>query len=123
MIIRASKGLTFEDVLLVPRRSSITSRQQVDTSTRLTEKIRINIPVISANMDTVTETAMAIAMAKVGGIGIIHRFMPIDLHVKQIKQVKRAQAVMVENPYTININANVEQMKLLIHSIVVLWSK
>ncbi len=111
MIIRASKGLTFEDVLLVPRRSSITSRQQVDTSTRLTEKIRINIPVISANMDTVTETAMAIAMAKVGGIGIIHRFMPIDLHVKQIKQVKRAQAVMVENPYTININANVEQVR------------
>ena len=111
MIIRESKGLTFEDVLLLPRRSSITSRQQVDTSTRLTESIRINIPVISANMDTVTETAMAIAMAKAGGIGIIHRFMPIDMHVKQIRQVKRAQAVMVENPYCINIGATVEQAR------------
>ncbi|HEY3312462.1 MAG TPA: IMP dehydrogenase [Anaerolineales bacterium] len=111
MKIRASKGLTFEDVLLLPRRSSITSRSQVDTSTRLTEKIRINIPVISANMDTVTETAMAIAMAKAGGIGVIHRFMPIDMHVKQIRQVKRAQAVMVENPYTINMGASIEQAR------------
>jgi IMP dehydrogenase len=109
--IRDSKGLTFEDVLLLPRHSSISSRQQVDTSTRLTEKIRINIPVISANMDTVTETAMAISMANAGGIGIIHRFMPVDLHVKQIKQVKRAQAVMVENPYCINLDASVEQAR------------
>jgi IMP dehydrogenase len=111
MKIRASKGLTFDDVLLLPRRSSISSRQDVDTSTRLTENIRINIPVISANMDTVTETAMAISMANAGGIGIIHRFMPIDMQVKQIKQVKRAQAVMVENPYCINLDANVEQAR------------
>ncbi len=111
MIIRASKGLTFEDVLLLPRRSSISSRKQVDTSTRLTENIRINIPVISANMDTVTETAMAISMAKAGGIGIIHRFMPIETHVKQIKLVKRAQAVMVENPYCIDLEASVEQAR------------
>jgi IMP dehydrogenase len=111
MIIRTSKGLTFEDVLLLPRRSSITSRQQVDPSTRLTENININIPVISANMDTVTETAMAIAMANAGGIGIIHRFMSIEMHVKQIKQVKRAQAVMVENPYCINIEASVDEAR------------
>lgn len=115
MNIRASKGLTFEDVLLLPRRSSISSRQQVDTSTRLTENIRINIPVISANMDTVTETAMAISMANAGGIGIIHRFMPIELHVKQIKQVKRTQAVMVENPYCINLDASVEQARETMH--------
>ena len=111
MNIRESKGLTFEDVLLLPRRSSISSRQQVDTSTRLTENIRINIPVVSANMDTVTETSMAISMANAGGIGIIHRFMPVDLHVKQIKQVKRAQAVMVENPYCIDVEASVEQAR------------
>lgn len=109
MKIRAAKGLTFDDVLLIPQRSSIASRQQVDTSSPLTEKIRINIPIISANMDTVTETAMAIAMANAGGIGIIHRFMPIDMHVKQIKLVKRAQAVMVENPYIINLDATVTQ--------------
>lgn len=111
MKIRTSKGLTFDDVLLLPRRSSITSRQQVDTSSRLTENIRINIPIISANMDTVTETAMAIAMAKAGGIGIIHRFMPIESHVKQIKQVKRAQAMLVENPYCIDVDATVEQAR------------
>jgi len=115
MKIRASKGLTFDDVLLLPRRSSITSRKQVDTTTRLTENIRINIPVISANMDTVTETAMAIAMANAGGIGIIHRFMPIDLHAKQIKAVKRAQAVMVENPYCININSTVDLAREMMH--------
>ncbi|MEI7846292.1 MAG: IMP dehydrogenase [Chloroflexota bacterium] len=111
MNIRSSKGLTFEDVLLLPRRSSISSRQQVDTSTRLTEKIKLNIPVVSANMDTVTESAMAISMANAGGIGIIHRFMSIDMHVKQIKAVKRAQAVMVENPYCINVDASVVQAR------------
>jgi IMP dehydrogenase len=111
MKIRETKGLTFEDVLLLPRRSSISSRTQVDTSTRLTEKIRLNIPVVSANMDTVTETAMAIAMANAGGIGIIHRFMPIEWHVKQIKMVKRAQAVMVENPYCISVEATVMQAR------------
>ena len=115
MKIRESKGLTFEDVLLLPRRSSISSRQQVSTCTRFTEKINLNIPVVSANMDTVTETAMAIAMANAGGIGIIHRFMPIDMHVKQIKAVKRAQAVMVENPYCINIEASVAQAREFMH--------
>ncbi len=109
MKIRAAKGLTFDDVLLIPQRSSIASRQQVDTSSPLTENIRINIPIVSANMDTVTETAMAIAMANAGGIGIIHRFMPVDMHVKQIKLVKRAQAVMVENPYVISLDATVVQ--------------
>ena len=85
MIIRESKGLTFEDVLLLPRRSSITSRQQVDTSTRLTESIRINIPVISANMDTVTESKMANFMSSKGAMGALHRFMTIDENVKEFK--------------------------------------
>lgn len=107
MKIRQTKGLTFDDVLLIPQKSNITSRGAVETSTRLTNKLRINIPIMSANMDTVTEASMAIAMANAGGIGIIHRFMTIDQHVKQISKVKRAQAVMVENPYCINIGMNI----------------
>jgi IMP dehydrogenase len=85
MKIRKDKGLTFDDVLLVPARSPITSRNDVSTSTRLTRTIRLNIPIISANMDTVTEEAMAIAMAENGGIGIIHRFMSIENQTKQIR--------------------------------------
>ena len=91
MMIRQGKGLTFDDVLLVPKRSHVSSRSDVDTSTWLTPSIRLNIPVISANMDTVTEAAMAIAMARTGGIGILHRFMSTDMQVKQVSKVKRAQ--------------------------------
>ncbi len=113
MKIRATKGLTFDDVLLIPRRSAITSRQQVDTSTRLTEQLRLKIPVISANMDTVTEAGMAIAMAKSGGIGIIHRFMTIEQHARQVRQVKRAQGFVVENPYVIPVDATLQQAREL----------
>lgn len=109
MKIRPAKGLTFEDVLLLPRRSPIQSRRDVDTSTRLTETIRLNIPVISANMDTVTEAAMAIAMARNGGIGILHRFMSVEQQVRQIRQVKRAQGFLVEAPYTLPHSASVPQ--------------
>lgn len=109
MKIRPTKGLTFEDVLLLPRRSSIQSRRDVDTSTRLTEDIRLNLPVISANMDTVTEAGMAIAMARSGGIGILHRFMTVEQQLRQVRQVKRAQGFIVEAPYTIPHNASVKQ--------------
>ena len=70
-------ALTYDDVLLVPCRSSVASRRDVDTSTRLTRDLRLNIPIVAANMDTVTEARMARAMAREGGIGVIHRFMPI----------------------------------------------
>jgi IMP dehydrogenase len=113
MKIRQTKGLTFDDVLLLPRRSPISSRQDVDTSTRLTDRIRLQIPVISANMDTVTEARMAIAMAQSGGIGIIHRFMTIEQQVRQIKQVKRAQGFIIENPYEITADATVAQAQEL----------
>ncbi|MDG2112633.1 MAG: IMP dehydrogenase [Actinomycetota bacterium] len=83
-------GLTFDDVLLVPRRSSIRSRQDVSLKTRLSRKIEIDIPVIAANMDTVCEHAMAIAMAELGGIGILHRFMPIDVQADEARRVKEA---------------------------------
>src|SRR5579871_3872688 len=94
------QGLTYDDVLLVPKRSDVASRRHVDTTTHLSRHITINIPIVSANMDTVTEAPMAVAMARQGGIGIIHRFMSIDQQVQQVQQVKRAQGAVVEQPYT-----------------------
>ena len=117
MKIRPTKGLTFDDVLLVPRRSSVTSRQEVDTSSRLTPKIRLNIPIISANMDTVTEAPMAIAMARAGGIGILHRFMTIEQQAKQVALVKRAQGFMVETPYFINVSATLAEARLMMDTL------
>jgi IMP dehydrogenase len=84
-------ALTYDDVLLVPCRSGVASRRDVDTSTRLTRDLRLNIPVVSANMDTVTEARMARAMAREGGIGIIHRFMPIEQEAAEIQRVKRPE--------------------------------
>jgi IMP dehydrogenase len=117
MKIRPTKGLTYDDVLLVPRRSSIASRQDVDTSTRLTTNIRLNIPILSANMDTVTEAPMAIAMARAGGIGILHRFMTIEQQVKQVNLVKRAQGFMVETPYLINIDASLSEARHMLDTL------
>jgi IMP dehydrogenase len=84
-------ALTYEDVLLVPCRSGVASRRDVDTGTRLTRNLQLNIPIISANMDTVTEARMARAMAREGGIGIIHRFMPIEQEAAEIQRVKRPE--------------------------------
>lgn len=109
MKIRPNKALTFEDVLLVPRRSPVKSRNDVSTRSRLTTTIDLNIPILSANMDTVTEAAMAIAMAQNGGIGILHRFMTIEQQVKQVQKVKRARGFIVENPYSIRIDASVSE--------------
>jgi len=111
MKIRPTKGLTFDDVLLVPKRSPIASRQDVDTSTWLTPTIRLRIPIVSANMDTVTEAPMAIAMARAGGIGIIHRFMTIEAQVRQVERVKRAQGFMVEHPRAIAQTATIAEAK------------
>ncbi|HVA91138.1 MAG TPA: IMP dehydrogenase [Chloroflexota bacterium] len=95
------QGLTYDDVLLVPRRSAIASRRHVSTSTQLSRTINLSIPIVSANMDTVTEAPMAVAMARQGGIGIIHRFMTIEQHVRQVQLVKRAQGAVVEQPYAV----------------------
>lgn len=101
MNLRPDLGLTFDDVLLVPKRSAIRSRSAVDTSTWLAPSFKLTIPIVSANMDTVTETQMAIAMAQAGGIGIIHRFMPIEKQVEMVKKVKRTESFVVERPVTI----------------------
>src|SRR5207245_9937593 len=84
-------ALTYDDVLLVPCRSDVTSRRDVDTSTRLSRELRLNIPIVAANMDTVTEARMARAMAREGGIGVIHRFMPIEQEAAEIQRVKRPE--------------------------------
>ncbi len=113
MRIRPTRGLTFDDVLLVPRRSPVRSRMDVDVSSHLTRKIRLSIPILSANMDTVTEWRMAIAMARAGGIGIIHRFMSIEQQARQVEKVKRAQGLIVENPYTVFADAAIAEAKKL----------
>ena len=94
-------GLTFDDVLLVPKFSKIKSRKDVDTSSRFSRRIKLSVPMASANMDTVTESGMAIAMARLGGIGVIHRFMPVEEEVQQVAKVKRSEGVVIEDPMTL----------------------
>ena len=105
------QGLTFDDVLLVPKRSPIVSRSQTNLRTKLSRNITLNIPIISANMDTVTESGMAIALAREGGIGIIHRFMTIEDQVDEILKVKRSESVMIEQPYTVKPDLTVAEAK------------
>lgn len=105
------EGLTFDDVLLVPKRSPIVSRSQTDLRTKLSRNITLNIPIISANMDTVTESGMAMALAREGGVGIIHRFMTIEDQVDEILRVKRSESVMIEQPYTIKPDVTVAEAK------------
>jgi IMP dehydrogenase len=94
------EGLTFDDVLLQPAHSQVTPAE-ADTSTRLTAKIQLKIPIVSAAMDTVTESHMAIALAQQGGIGIIHRNMPIDKQAEEVDRVKRSESGMIVDPVTI----------------------
>jgi IMP dehydrogenase len=105
------EGLTFDDVLLVPKRSPVISRTQTDLKTKLSRNITINIPLVSANMDTITESGMAIALAREGGIGIIHRFMTIGDQVDEVLRVKRSESVMIEQPYTIKTDMRVYEAK------------
>ena len=95
-------GLTFDDVLLVPKRSSVFSRRDIDTSTRLSRNINLQIPIVSSNMDTVTESRMAIVMAQQGGIGIIHRFMTVDEQVSEVRKVKRSEMIRIDTPYCLH---------------------
>ncbi len=104
-------GLTFDDVLLVPKYSEILSRKDAITRSALTKGIEMNIPIISANMDTVTEWEMAVAMAREGGIGIIHRFMELSEQVEQVKRVKRTESIVIESPYTLGPDAKVSDVR------------
>lgn len=94
-------ALTYDDVLLTPRRSLVRHRLDVDTTAHLTSNIKFKVPFISANMDTVTESQMAIAMATNGAIGFIHRFMPVMEQAENVKRVKRHEGFLIGDPYTI----------------------
>jgi IMP dehydrogenase len=94
------EALTFDDVLLIPQESSVLPRE-VDVSTRLTRQIRLNIPLVSAAMDTVTEGRMAIALAREGGLGIIHKNMSVAQQASEVDQVKRSESGMINNPITL----------------------
>jgi IMP dehydrogenase len=102
------EGLTFDDVLLQPAHSEITPAE-ADTSTRLTRNLHLNIPIVSAAMDTVTEAHMAIALAQQGGIGIIHRNMPIDKQAEQVDRVKRSESGMIVDPVTIEPERSISE--------------
>ena len=95
------EGITFDDVLLVPAYSEV-SPNQVDLSTNLTKKIRLNIPMMSASMDTVTEHRMAIAMARQGGIGIIHKNMSIEAQAEEVDKVKRSENGVITDPFSLS---------------------
>ncbi len=112
MKLRPETALTFDDVLLVPRRSAIRSRHAVHTRTQLSRNITLAIPVISSNMDTVTEAAMARAMARLGGIGVIHRFMSIEKQAAEVARVKRTEGFMVENPHSLPHNATIREARM-----------
>ena len=96
-----SEALTFDDVLLVPRHSEVVPRD-VDVSTRLTRNISLRVPIISAAMDTVTESRLAIAMAQLGGIGMIHKNLSIDEQASEVDRVKRSESGMIVNPITLS---------------------
>lgn len=113
MKLRPEPSLTFDDVLLVPKYSDIRSRSEVDTSTQLVAGIRLYIPILSANMDTVTEANMAIAMAQQGGLGILHRFMSIERMAEMVRKVKRAESMVVLKPLTIHPEATVAEARRL----------
>ena len=94
------EGLTFDDVLLEPARSEVVPAE-TDTRTCLTRQIGLNIPIVSAAMDTVTESHLAIALSQQGGIGIIHRNMPLERQVEEVDRVKRSESGMIVDPITI----------------------
>ncbi len=114
MKILPEEALTYDDVLLVPQYSDVESRRKLSTRTQLTSKIKMQIPIVSANMDTVTESEMGIVMAREGGIGIIHRFMTIDDQVQQVRRVKKAESYVVDNPITLKTSGTVGDVKRIV---------
>src|SRR3954462_9629677 len=105
-------GITFDDVLLLPRRSGVMPAD-ADTTTPLTRSIRLNIPLISAPMDTVTESALAIGLAQEGGIGIIHKNMPVDAQAREVTKVKRSANGIILDPLTLGPDDTVARAKEL----------
>ena len=114
MKILPDLGLTYDDVLLVPQYSNVDSRRAISTRTWLTKKIPLQVPIVSANMDVVTESEMAITMAREGGIGMIHRFMTISEQARQIERVKKAESFIVDKPFTMTEQHTVGDLKRVV---------
>ena len=104
------QALTFDDVLLVPQESNVLPRD-VELQTRLTNNITMNIPLLSAAMDTVTESDMAVALAREGGVGIIHKNLSIDNQVLMVDRVKRSESGMIVNPVTLSADKTIRDAK------------
>ncbi|MBR9683086.1 IMP dehydrogenase, partial [Candidatus Woesearchaeota archaeon] len=100
-------GLSYADVLLVPRRTPLRSRSEADTKTKFTKNVSLNIPLVSSNMATVTEHKMAIAMAREGGLGVIHQFDTIENQVNEVRKVKRSTSYVIDDPISIHSNATI----------------
>ena len=107
-----SEGLTYDDVLLIPSYSEVLP-SNVNIQSRFSKNITLNVPIVSAAMDTVTEAAMAIAMAREGGIGVLHKNMSPEQQASEVKKVKRAESGMIIDPITLTIDANVIDAKNL----------
>ena len=120
--INITEGLTFDDVLIVPQYSEVLP-QNCSVATKFSRNIKLNVPVVSAAMDTVTESAMAIALAQEGGIGVIHKNMTIEAQQAEIRRVKRAESGMIINPITIDENATIRSVRDLMakYSISACW--
>src|SRR5688572_15768543 len=109
MLRIAQEALTFDDVLLVPGYSTVTAKD-VSLKTNLTREITLNIPLMSAAMDTVTESRLAIALAQEGGIGIIHKSMSIEQQAGEVRAVKKFEAGVVKDPITIDSSATIKEL-------------
>ena len=114
MKILPETALTYDDVLLVPQYSDVDSRRALSTRSLLTKKIALHVPIVSANMDVVTESEMAITMAREGGIGMIHRFMTIAEQARQIQRVKKAESFIVDKPITLTEEHTVGDIKRIV---------
>ncbi|MDP1568636.1 MAG: IMP dehydrogenase [Vicinamibacterales bacterium] len=108
LALRLETALTFDDVLLVPRYSNVLPAQ-VDVTTRLTQRIALTVPMLSAAMDTVTESEMAIAMAQHGGLGVIHKNLPIEEQASEVDRVKRSESGMIVNPITLSPHRRISE--------------
>src|SRR3989337_3433339 len=100
------EGLTFDDVLLIPGYSQVLPRD-VDIKTRLTKNITLNVPLLSAAMDTVTEASLAMALAREGGLGILHKNMSIEQQASQVRKVKRSESGLILDPITLLVDATI----------------
>ena len=111
------EGLTYDDVLLVPAFSEVLPRE-VSIQSKFTRNISLNVPIVSAAMDTVTESSMAIAMAREGGIGVLHKNMTIEEQAVKVRKVKRAESGMIIDPVTLPLDSKVQDARMRCGNIV-----